>query len=403
MPNMQLWVLTASTRRKHCTERTLSINSVVMSLETNLLAITPLIEANIANMQNQRRMSPEVAATLAQTGAFQMLVPRDVGGLEYTPLEIVQSIESLAKIDASVAWCVMIGATSALYSAYLPTDLAQTIYGARLTITGGVFAPMGSAVLEDDHYIVNGHWRWASGSQNCTWLSGGCIVMENGVPTQRAMIFPAKDVELIDTWHTMGLRGTGSGDMKVTNLRIPKERSVSLMTDKPHAKGALYAFPAFGLLAMGIASVACGNAMAALAEFKQEGATLKTGGARKSLSERATVQTEFAQATAELKSARAFMIDELSKSWETARSLGQISLEQRVGLRLAATHLTRVSADVCRRIHDLSGGVAVFSGNKLERRLRDAQTMTAHMMIAAPTYELTGKILLGISTNEPLC
>jgi indole-3-acetate monooxygenase len=374
-----------------------------MSLETNLLAITPLIEANIADMLNQRRMSPEIAATLAQAGAFQMLVPKNVGGLECSPLEILQSIESLAKVDASVAWCVMIGATSALYSAYLPTYLAQSIYGARSTITGGVFAPMGSAVLEDDHYIVNGHWRWASGSQNCTWLSGGCIVMENNMPTQRAMIFPAKDAELIDTWHTMGLRGTGSGDMKVTNLRVPKERSVSLLTDKPYAKGAVYAFPAFGLLAMGIAAVACGNAMAALAEFKQEGAALKTGGARKSLSERPTVQTEFAQATAELKSARAFMIDELSQSWEAAQSLGQISLEQRAGLRLAATHLTRVAAKVCRQIHDVSGGVAVFSGNQLERRLRDAQTMTAHMMIAAPTYELTGKILLGMSANEPLC
>jgi indole-3-acetate monooxygenase len=389
--------------RKHCTKRTLSIHSIPMSLEKNLLALTPLIVANITDMQSQRRMLPDIAAALAQAGAFQMLVPRDIGGVECTPLEIAQSIESLAKIDASVAWCVMIGATSSLYSAYLPHALAQTIYGARSTITGGVFAPMGTAVLDGDHYVVNGHWRWASGSQNCTWLSGGCIVMENGTPTQRAMIFPAKDAELIDTWHTMGLRGTGSGDMKVTNLRVPKERSVSLMTDKPHAKGALYAFPAFGLLAMGIAAVACGNATAALAEFKQDGAMLKTGGARKSLSEKPTVQTEFAIATAELKSARAFMLDELSQSWETAKTQGQISLEQRAGLRLAATHLTRVAANVCRKIHDVTGGVAVFSGNTLERRLRDAQTMTAHMMIAAPTYELTGKILLGMSTNEPLC
>jgi indole-3-acetate monooxygenase len=374
-----------------------------MTIEKNLLAIKPLIEANIANMQTQRRMLPEVAQALAQAGVFQMLVPRPVGGLECAPLEIIQHIEAIAKLDASVGWCVMIGATSALYSAYLPTHLAQAIYGSNSTITGGVFAPMGKAVLEGEAYIVNGHWRWASGSQNCHWLSGGCIVMENGAPTQRAMIFPAKDVELIDTWHTMGLRGTGSGDMKVTNLRVPQEFSVSLITDKPHATGALYAFPAFGLLAMGIAAVACGNAQATLAEFKNEGATLKTGGGRKSLSERATVQVEFAQVTAELRSARAFMLDELNQAWSAAQSDGELSLEQRAGLRLAATHLTRVSATTCRRIHELSGGVAVFSEHRLERRLRDAQTMTAHMMIAAPTYELTGKILLGMSDNEPLC
>jgi indole-3-acetate monooxygenase len=306
-------------------------------------------------------------------------------------------------IDASVAWCVMIGATSSVYSAYLPTDLATSVYGDRSTITGGVFAPMGTATLEGDHYVVNGHWRWASGSQNCTWLSGGCVVVENGTATQRAMIFSAKDAELMDTWHTMGLRGTGSGDMKVTNLQVPREFSVSLMTDKPHAKGPTYAFPVFGLLAMGIAAVACGNALAAMTEFKENSASIKTGGAKKSLSERATVQVEFAQITAELRAARAYMFEELNQAWNSAQTLGKISLDQRAGLRLAATHLTRVAASACRRIHDLTGGIAVFSGHKLERRLRDAQTITAHMMIAPPTYELTGKILLGMSSIEPLC
>jgi indole-3-acetate monooxygenase len=374
-----------------------------MTIEKNILAITPQIESAIEEMQNKRRMTTEIASALADSGVFRMLVPKASGGLECDPREIIQNIEAFAKIDASVAWCVMIGATSALYSAYLPSDLARSIYGTNSNITGGVFAPMGTAVLDGDHYVVNGHWRWASGSQNCTWLSGGCIVMENGTANQRAMIFPAKDAELIDTWHTMGLRGTGSGDMKVTNLRVPRHLSVSLMTDKPFATGPLYAFPAFGLLAMGIAAVACGNAMAALAEFKDEGATLKTGGARKSLSERPTVQVEFAQITAELLAARAFMFDELSQAWDCAKTDGKITLEKRAGLRLAATHLARVAASSCRRIHDVSGGMAVFSGNKLERRLRDAQTMTAHMMIAAPTYELTGKILLGMSSDEPLC
>jgi indole-3-acetate monooxygenase len=186
----------------------MTIAQAIPDVTPNLVAT---IEAEIQAMQTQRRMSADIAAALAQTGVFQMLVPKAVGGLQCSPLDIIQTIEALAKIDASVAWCAMIGATSALYSAYLPSDLAKDIYGTRTTITGGVFAPMGTAVLQDDHYLVNGHWRWASGSQNCTWLSGGCIVMENGVPTQRAMIFPATSAELIDTWHTMGLRGTGSG------------------------------------------------------------------------------------------------------------------------------------------------------------------------------------------------
>jgi alkylation response protein AidB-like acyl-CoA dehydrogenase len=171
------------------------------------------------------------------------------------------------------------------------------------------------------------------------------------------------------------------------------------MTDAPRDPGPLYAFPPFGLLALGIAAVASGNAMAALADFKTLATAKKAAGSARVLAERGTVQTDYAKAEASLNAARALAESTIAFSWEEARNGAALGLETRARLRLAATHLTRTAAEVTRTAYDMAGGTAVYSSHPLQRRLRDAEVATQHMMIAPPTYELTGRVLLGLPTD----
>lgn len=387
------------------------MNTSDWNLLEKVRAFMPAVSARADEIERARRMPADLALAMARTGIIRMLRPRHAGGLEVEAALALEAIEVLSQADASAGWCAMIGATSGIYSAYMDPDMARTVYGeSDDIITAGVFAPMGQAVADGDDYVVTGHWRWASGSWNSQWLNGGCTVVENGqvrmlpngTPEIRAMVFPRESVELIDTWHTMGLAGTGSVDMKVNGLRVPKSRTVSLLTDQPRSDGALYVFPVFGLLSLGIAAVASGNARAALDEFREFAGGARTGGTRRVLAERANAQSSFAQAQAQWRSARAFLYDEVANAWQSASRERRISLEQRGLLRLAATHMTRTAAEVCRIVHDLSGGAAVFDNNRQQRRLRDAQTATSHMMIAPPTYELTGRVLLGLPTDDTM-
>jgi alkylation response protein AidB-like acyl-CoA dehydrogenase len=361
------------------------------------------------DMEHQRHMPAALAQALAQTGMYRTLRPEAIGGLECDPALALRAFEAAGQINASLGWCSMIGATSGIYSAYLDPEVATQVYGTgNEVLTAGVFAPMGQAVVDGNDYVVTGHWKWASGSRNCQWLNGGCTVIEagelrklpNGTPEIRAMMFPAEDVELIDTWHTMGLCGTGSVDMKVQAVRVPRARSVSLMADRPRHEGALYVFPVFGLLAMGIAAVASGNARAALDDFIAFAASGRTAGSRKPLADRGTAQAALAQAEAQYRSARAFLFDEVAQSWALAQRDRRIPIEHRARLRLAATHMTRTAADVVRTVHELGGGAAIFSEHAQERRLRDAQTITAHMMTAPASYELVGRVLFGLPTDD---
>ena len=376
-------------------------------LLANVRTLAPELAARAAEMEEVRRLPADLAAKLAQAGVFRMITPKSFGGLELAPHDFVETVEAVATANASAGWCAMIGATTAMNAAYMAPATAGEIYSDPDTITGGVFAPMGKAVYEGDHYRVSGRWQWGSGSANCTWLCGGCTIWENGemkrlpsgAPDARMMVFPASDATLLDTWHVMGLKGTGSGDFEVKDIRVPKGRSVSLVADQPHEKGALFKFPAFGLLSLGVCAVALGNTRGSLDAFATLATAKKSQGSSKTLAERQTMQAEFAKCEAAWRAARAYLFDEIDKTWAVATEAGAIPMERRAALRMACTHMTRTGADICRTLYDLGGGAALFEASDLQRRFRDAHAITQHIVTAPSTWELTGRILFGLPTD----
>lgn len=378
-----------------------------MSILEAAAAIKPAIAARAREIEQARRLPADLAAQMAAAGLFRMGLPREIGGPEHDPATALRVIETIGEADASAGWCVMIGVTSSLNAAYLPTDVARDIFGSPDMICGGVFAPMGRAIDDGNSYLLTGKWQWASGSANCHWLSGGAAVvvdgevrrLKNGAPDSRMLFFPAADAALIDSWHVAGLCGTGSGEMSVKDLRVPKARSTSILSDKPRAQGALYAFPVFGLLALGIAAVMLGNARAAVDELVELAGGKKPQGSARVVAERATAQAALAEAVARLRAARAWYYEAIGSAWDKAQKSGEVSLAERVDLRLAATHAVRTAADVTRAMGDLGGGSSVFLDSSLQRRFRDAFVGAQHMMVAPQTYELTGRALMGLPTD----
>jgi indole-3-acetate monooxygenase len=368
------------------------------------------VAARAADAEAQRRLPADLAAELAQAGLFRMLVPQSLGGAEVDVATLFTSLEQLGRADAATGWCVMIGGTTALISAWLPEAHAREIWADPNVITGGVFAPMGRAVVDGDAYVVSGRWAWGSGSANCNWLLGGAVIMDgaqmrrlpSGAPDHRMMVMRAADVELIDTWDALGMRGTGSGDLAAKDVRVPQSRSVSFITDTPRETGPLYRFAPFGLLALGIAAVASGNALGALDDLKALAVAKKGQGSSRSLAERGVVQADFAVAQADLEAARAFVHAEIAAAWDRVVAGDTLDLPARARLRLAATRLTQVSARVAAKMHELAGGTSVYASHPLNRRFRDAHVATQHVMVAPPTLELAGRVLLGLPVDASM-
>ncbi len=337
----------------------------------------------------------DLAQRMARVGLFRMLTPREVGGGELPPMQALEIIEMLASADAAVAWCVMVCATTGMLAAYLDVETAREIFGDPAGIVGGVAAPRGRAQATGDGFIVSGQWDWASASRVCTWLVGGCFSGAGAAREQRIMFVPAASVTLTDNWRAMGLKGTGSGLMSIDEVFVPERRTILLSRRPPEPSrpyGPLYAFPPQVMAALAIAAVGCGIATAASQDFV---AVMAEKLDRSWPPEpRAVVQAEVAQATARQRGARALLQEEVIRAWEIAVAKGRLSPPILARLRLAATHAARVSAETCRLVQDWAGGDGVPLAGPLERRLRDAQTLTAHALVSPRNFQELGKAMV---------
>ena len=369
--------------------------------------IALLAGARAEQIEQERALPAELLAELRSAGLMRMCLPRTLGGGEVEPAVMIEALGELARGDGATAWCAMIASTSSLLGAYLPEAEAKLIYAGGSAITGGVFAPRGRAERREDGFLLSGRWSFLSGVQHCDWVMGGCVVhgpdgpelLDGGGPDVRLMLMPIDSVEVIDTWSVSGLRGTGSHDMAVAELFVPASRAVSLFSDRPRVGGALYSFPLFGLLAGGIASVALGIARAAIEDLVALAAAKTPAGSSKSLAQRAVLQSELAHAEASQRAARALLLEQARSAWDSAAGGEPISVEQRLGLRLAASHATEVSAAVVTAMYHAGGGSSIYDTSPLQRRLRDVHVATQHMMVAPPSWELTGRLLLGLESD----
>jgi alkylation response protein AidB-like acyl-CoA dehydrogenase len=342
--------------------------------------------------ERERRLAGDLVARLRDSGLMLAGAPREVSGLELPPGDALACAEEIATGDASAGWCVSIAATSSLLAAYLPDASRSDLFAGPHVIASGVWAPRGRARSTDGGLVVSGRWPYCSGIAHADLFFAGAIVDDAKVPSVIAI--PTGELEVLDTWHTLGLRGTGSSDTAVEELFIPQERVLSLF-DGPTVDRALYRFPAFGYFALSVAAAALGNARGAVGEFV-ELARRKVGpGASRTLAQRSATQAALAGAEASLRGARAMYYAAVAAAWDAAQAEAPVPVPLRNDLRLAATHATRTSAEVVRTLFDLAGGPAIYDDSPLQRRFRDAHTATAHFQVNAASRELQGRILLG--------
>jgi alkylation response protein AidB-like acyl-CoA dehydrogenase len=343
-------------------------------------------------IEADRRLPAELVSALRDSGLLRAGAPVEVGALELAPGTALRCAEEVARGDASAGWCVSIAITSSLLVAYLPPVSRDELFGAGHGVAAGVWAPQGKARPAPGGVVVSGRWAFCSGITHADVLFAGCVL--NDRPAVVAL--PTEQLQILDTWHTLGLRGTASNDAVADEIFVPDTRVVSIF-DGPLIDRPLYRFPPFGFFAACITAAAIGNARAAIDNFVELAGAKKTGVSTRTLAERPTVQAAVAAAESALEAARTLYYQAIETAWRAAQDEPTVPVEARTRLRLAATHGVRTAADVVRTMYDLAGGSAIYDGAPLQRRFRDAFTATAHFQVNQASYELPGRILL----NQP--
>ena len=367
------------------------------------VALAPEFAARAAEFEAAGRLPADVSTQMADAGFYRMFVPRTYGGLETSPVIAAQVFEALAHGDAACGWVAFIGATTGAAMSRIDAQAARTIFATPATMLAGAYAATGRADRVAGGFVVSGRWQWGSGSYNADWIGGGCLIYEDGkpltnsvgTPRNHLLMFPKNEVQLLDSWHVSGLRATGSTDFAVRDLFVPEgHASGFLVRDMP--PGALFRFPQFTLLAIGIGAVALGIARAAIDELVAVASAKKRVGSAATIAERSHTQMEVAQAEATLRSARAFFYNVLEKIWAISVAGDIASVEARRDMRLANTHAVQSAVRVVDAMYTLAGGTAVYETSRLQRQFRDIHVATQHIMVSTGTLETVGRLYLGL-------
>ena len=268
--------------------------------------------------------------------------------------------------------------------------------------TAGAFRPMGEAVVVDGGYRATGRWPLGSGCQHSAWIVGGCRILDgdrprlraDGSPVTRILFFPAADCEILDTWHSIGLRGTGSHDYAVSDVFVPSARS--LRSAIPRASLARFTVCRRSRCSQpdwrrcrsgspGMRSTSCWS-------WRKPRSLAARGGRCARMRRYANL----GQAEALLRSGRAFLYETLAETWRVASAGEPLTVAQRAMLWLAATHAATVAKQATELAFTAGGSASPYVGGGLERCLRDVQAACQHVALAAPNYLMAGQALLGL-------
>jgi indole-3-acetate monooxygenase len=375
--------------------------------------LKPRIREASAEIEQSRRMPPHIVEAMREIGVWRMAMPRAWGGPEIDPITQMRVIEVLAEADGSVGWCAMINSDSGYFSAFLDQDVAREMYRDIDWPTASSLLWAGRAQPVDGGYRLSGRWPFCSGCTHSKWFVGTSAVHDGdtprvdaaGIPDLRLCFVPIAEGEIVDTWYSTGLRGSGSNDFAVKDVFVPAERSCSLTNLPVQRPGPLYAWPL--MFAYNFPGITLGIARSALDTFAElaERKTVTTSnltGRRVMLRDEGYAQAALARAEAMVRSARAFTYDTFGEIWATLVRGETLPLRLRALYRLAMAHTHQACADAVALVYKANGGGSVYVNGPFDRHFRDVHTINQHTLNGLKTYEIVGAALMGLEPNDPL-
>ena len=370
--------------------------------------IAPIIREHSEEAERERRLSAPVLNALREAGLLRMTTPRSLGGLETDPVTRALVGEEIGRHDSAAAWTLENPLDWAFFCCRLPDEGAEEIYrdGPDVLIAAQFGRPL-SATSTDGGYRISGRAPFVSNCHDADWISSTVLVDEDsadGEPEMRMVYFPREGCEIIDTWNVMGMRGTGSHDISVTDVYVPRSRTFPMEPEfEPgsHYRGPLYRMPVVGTAAAGIPTPMLGVARRALDEVTELARTKTPVASSGLLKERASAQVQLGRAEAILRSGRLLLLDTLSRAWQRCLDGEPHSLEQKADLQLGMAHAMSSAVQAVELACSIAGTTAFRATSPLERCFRDVQTMRHHVFASEQRYGTFGQVYLGVDRTSP--
>jgi alkylation response protein AidB-like acyl-CoA dehydrogenase len=353
------------------------------------------LDAEADAAEDLGRLPEHTARALLDAGIVRAELPKSLGGHEFTPRQLIETVERLSYHDAAAGWTMfalqlVTGSTAAFIGEAAAADLFPDVAGGRYALVAGHGTRPGRAVPVKDGYLVSGNWQFASGMAHATHVHSLIQVEDTG--EMRILTMPKSQVTLDGNWDVLGLRATHSIDYHCHDVYVPHEYTYLATTTTPVNGGALYRIGLVDMAAIGHTGWALGVGRRLLDELRKVAET-RTG-TRGAAVDTAQFHAEFATAEARLRAARAWVAEAWGDVEATLDAGDLLTTEQDTLLRLVLNHATSTAREVGGTVHRWAGSAAIRRG-PVDRFLRDLHTGTQHITSSPVVLQNCGKWLSG--------
>ena len=362
-----------------------------------------LVRQHADASEDQRHLKGEVAQAFAQEGLFRIAAPVDFFGSEQDPITQIETIETVAYADGSAAWNLMIGIETFGLIAPGFEHCRELIEDLSVVMCSST-ASAGRADKVNGGYQVSGRWGFCSGCHNSDLFGATVFVYENGVRNGQGhqyLVVPKSEFEILDTWNTSGLCGSGSHDVVIEDVFVPDERLVAPLGKVQH-DSPLLRMPFRSRLCYNKVAIAFGLARSALDGFVDLAEGKVPRFTSKSLKERGWAQRAIAESEVRVRSVRALVIDLLSSLWEKSIKDEEVSDREAALFQLACSDAVRSCISAVDRLVEAAGTTANQKGHPLERVARDIRVVGQHQTVAPHHIEDAGRVLLGLPAVDAM-
>ena len=371
---------------------------------SRITALAPMVARHARDLEQGRRLPAELVSALKSARIYGMLVPRRYGGLELDAPSAFRAVSALARLDGSVGWNAMIGHVGSLMPFFVSRTLCEQIFqdGEDHVIAGSA-QPVGTAERVPGGWRVTGAWPFVSGCQNAEWIAGTCVMMEGGSPIDasegprpmtRTCLMPAEHWEIRDTWHTFGLKGTGSHHVALTDVFVPDENFFEFLFGASFAPDPIFGkYPELIVLSHG--ALAVGIAEGAIMDLVE----LARAGVKQMFMITPLVETErfkegLARLDADLMAARALLEAQIARVWHNPERSAAKDMARVAEQLQAAIWITGACVRVAEGCFELAGSRAVYESSSLQRRVRDLRVAAQHAAVNPRHYIVAGAAVL---------
>jgi alkylation response protein AidB-like acyl-CoA dehydrogenase len=370
--------------------------------------LQPLITHLRDSTETQRQIAPDIVDALRAARLCRIGLPTELAGLALPPGEALAVYELLAAAEASVGWIVWNNTLPCFFGRFLAADTRDEVFGDARAMYACSTRPSGRAAVQGESYLVNGRWSLVSGCELAEWLALRNVIFEGGqprmlqpnVPEARMIWIRRGEVEILDTWHTGGLRGTGSHDIVVKDRLVPR-RLTSSPLDGSTLTGTLGRVPIVCNMAAGYAAQLFGlaeTAIDALVKLTTNKPAIDPG---PSLGERPIVLAAIAAHRTRIAAARRHLQESVARLWAATEENG-VTPDHIAEVYGAAHHGMSQGRAAIDAVYSLAGASALYTSSPLERIHRDVHAMAAHVIAQPLWLEDTGRVLLGLKPVNPL-